>query len=78
LFALNAEYYFGDKGCLEAIDRFTRQPDQFSRRLQGVLALPKANPCELESAVHQMHVLWKEVVDLSEGRYVAKSDLSTR
>ncbi len=65
LFALNAEYYFGDKGCLEAIKQFPRQPDQFSRRLEDVLALRMAKPAELESAVHQMQVLWKEVVDLT-------------
>ena len=42
LFALNSEYYFGDKGSMEAIERFQLQPDQFSKRLQGVLALPMA------------------------------------
>jgi hypothetical protein len=77
LFALNAEYYFGDKGALEATGRFTRQPDQFSRRLQGVLALPKSNPRELQSAVHQMRTLWNEVVQLTEGTYVTKFNLSS-
>jgi hypothetical protein len=72
LFALNAEYYFGDKGALETIDHFTLKPDRFSRRLQSILALPTADPCELESAVHLMHILWKEVVDLTEGRYVER------
>ena len=66
------EYYLGDKGALETIDHFTRKPDRFSRRLQNILALPTANPCELESAVHQMHILWKEVVDLTDGRYVER------
>jgi hypothetical protein len=72
LFALNAEYYFGDKGALEAIDHFIRQPDQFRGRLQAILALPMANPGQLESAVGQMRVLWKEVVDLTEGRYTKR------
>lgn len=71
-----AEYYFGDKGSLEAIDLFNRQPHRFSARLQGVLALPTANPRELESAVHEMQVLWKEVVDLTEGGYAPKFDLA--
>jgi hypothetical protein len=65
LFALNAEYYFGDKGCLEAIKQFARQPNQFSRRLEDVLALRMANSAELEAAVLQMQVLWKEVADLT-------------
>ena len=72
LFALNSEYYFGDKGSVEAIDRFSRQPEQFSTRLQGVLALQMATPGELKSATRQMHNLWKDVVELTEGRYVAK------
>ena len=76
LFALNAEYYFGDKGALSAIDRFTRQPEQFCKRLQGALALPNTNPRELLSAVHQMRVLWTEIVFLTEGNYVANFDLS--
>jgi predicted nucleotidyltransferase len=76
LFAINAEYYFGDKGAMEALDRFARQPDKFCRRLQDVLACPKTSPKELEPAVHQMRSLWREVVDLTEGRYNAKFDLS--
>jgi hypothetical protein len=46
LFALNAEYYFGDKGCLEATKQFARQPNHFSRRLEEVLALRIANPAD--------------------------------
>jgi hypothetical protein len=76
LFALNLEYYFGDKGSVEATGQFSRQPDQFSTRLQGVLALQMATPDELKSATRQMHNLWKEVVELTEGRYVAKYELA--
>jgi hypothetical protein len=72
LFALNSEYYFGDKGSVETTDRFDRRPEQFSTRLQGVLALQMATPNELKFATHQMRNLWKEVVALAEGRYVAK------
>jgi Nucleotidyltransferase domain len=72
LFALNGEYYFGDKGSMEAIERFAVQPDQFSSRLQGVLALSMATPRELRCARHQMQVLWKEVVHLTEGGYHPK------
>jgi hypothetical protein len=72
----NLEYYLGDKGSVEAIDRFNRQPEQFSARLQGALTLQMATPSELKSATHQMYNLWKEVVGLTEGRYVAKYDLA--
>jgi hypothetical protein len=72
IFAINSEYYFGDKGSMEAIEGFKLQPDQFSKRLQGVLALPMANAGELQSAHRQMRALWKEVVNLTEGRYVSR------
>jgi len=75
LFALNGEYYFGDKGSMEASERFAAQPDQFSRRLQGVLALSMATPSELLSALQEMQILWKEVVHLTEGRYRPKFEL---
>jgi hypothetical protein len=74
LFAMNAKYYFGDKGCLEAIKQFARQPNQFSRRLENILALRMANPAELESAVRQMQVLWQEVADLPTFPLRIKSD----
>jgi nucleotidyltransferase-like protein len=72
LFALNLEYYFGDKGSVEAIDQFSVQPKQFSTRLPGVLALQMATPDELKSATHEMHHLWQEVVELTGGSYVAR------
>jgi hypothetical protein len=75
LFAVNAEYYFGDKGSMEAIERFAAQPDQFSRRLQGVLALSMTAPRELQYALQEMQILWKEVVHLTEGRYRPRFEL---
>jgi hypothetical protein len=72
LFALNAEYYFGDKGALEAIERFPKQPKQFPPRLQHVLALPRTAPSQLEAAVCRMHKLWHEVVSLTEGKYAPR------
>jgi hypothetical protein len=44
LFALNSEYYFGDKGSLEAVDRFPLQPLGLSGRLQELLAAPMRTP----------------------------------
>jgi hypothetical protein len=72
LFALNAEYYFGDKGALETIDRFPRQPKQFSARLQRVLATPGTTPSQLEGAVCEIHKLWQETVNLTEGKYAPR------
>src|SRR5215469_9422937 len=76
LFALNAEYYFGDKGALEAIDRFPKQPKQFSARLQHGLATPGTTPSQLEGAVCEMHKLWLEAMSLTEGKYAPRFHLN--
>jgi hypothetical protein len=76
LFALNSEYYFGDKGALEASDRFGKQPTQFSARLQSALACPLAEAPQLASAVRILEDLWQEVVNLTGGSYTPKFGLS--
>jgi hypothetical protein len=76
LFALNLEYYFGDKGNMGAIGGFSRQPELFSDRLQETLALRMASSGELKSATRQVYVLWKEVAGLTGGRYLAKYELA--
>lgn len=40
LFALNEEYYFGDKGALPAIDQFPKGPEAFSAQIETILAHP--------------------------------------
>jgi Nucleotidyltransferase domain len=72
LFALNAEYYFGDKGSVEASDRFGKRPAQFPARLQSALASPLAEPPQLEFAVQTLEDLWHEVVNLTGGSYTPK------
>jgi hypothetical protein len=72
LFALNVEYYFGDKGVLEAVDRFPLQPRGFSNRLQDLLAIQTQTQLDLKFATLQIQTLWKETVSLAEGRYVPK------
>ena len=49
LFALNAEYYFGDKVSLEAVSRFPLQPQYFSNRLQQLFAMPMRTQPTLSS-----------------------------
>jgi len=75
LFALNAEYYFGDKGAVEASHRFGKRPAQFAVRLQSALASPLAEPPQLEFAVETLEDLWHEVVNLTGGSYTPKFDL---
>ena len=76
LFALNGQYYFGDKGAVEASDHFGKQPTQFPARLQDALASPLPESPQLESAVRILEDLWREVVDLTEGSYTPKFGLS--
>jgi hypothetical protein len=75
LFALNSEYYFGDKGILEAIDRFPLQPQSFSKRLQQFLAMPMRTELDLKFATQQIQTLWKETVGFAEGGYIPKFGL---
>jgi len=76
LFALNVEYYFGDKGSMEAVDRFPLQPRGFSNRLRELLVMPMRTQLDLKFATQQMQTLWKETVDLAEGRYIPKFSLT--
>jgi hypothetical protein len=75
LFVLNIEYYFGDKGSLEAVDRFPLQPQGFSKRLQELLAMPMRTQLDLKFATLQIQTLWRETVGLAEGRYIPKFGL---
>src|SRR5271165_4171486 len=75
LFALNGEYYFGDKGAVEASVHFGKQPTQFPARLQNALASPLPESPQLKSAVRILEDLWHEVVDLTGGSYTPKFGL---
>jgi Nucleotidyltransferase domain len=75
LFALNGEYYFGDKGSLEAVGRFPLRPRGFSNRLQELLAMPMQTELDLKFATRQIQTLWKETVSLTEGGYIPKFGL---
>jgi hypothetical protein len=75
MFALNVEYYFGDKGSLEAVDRFALQPRCFSKRLRELLAMPMRTELDLKFATQEIQALWKETVGLTEGWYMPKFGL---
>ena len=75
LFALNAEYYFGDKGSLESLDQLANKPQQFSARLRQILSTPFHNREELRRATINMQTLWKQVVEIAGDRYTPKFGL---
>jgi hypothetical protein len=77
LFALNAEYFFGDKGSLEAVDRFSLCPSDFSNRLRELLALPMRTQLDLKFATGQIQILWKETVHLTGNRYAPMFGLTS-
>ena len=75
LFALNTEFYFGDKGSLEAAARFALQPRDFSKRLRELLAMPMQRQVNLKSATLQIQALWEATVALVEGRFIPRFGL---
>ena len=75
LFALNAEYYFGDKGSLESLDQLANKPQNFAARLRQILGMPFQNRQELQRATVHMQTLWKQVVEISGNRYTPKFGL---
>jgi hypothetical protein len=73
---LTSNTFFGDKGSLEAVDRFSLCPQDFSNRLRGLLALPMRTRLELQFATQQVQILWKETVHLVGVQYVPKFGLT--
>lgn len=73
LFALNAEYYFGDKGALEASTDFPGNLLNFPGGFKGCSRFRREIRASWSPPFAKMHVLWKEVADLTEGRYTPKS-----
>jgi len=72
LFALNVEYCFGDKGSLEAVDRFPIQPS-FFRPAPGITGDAEANTArpQIRHAADS-----DAMVGLAEGRYIPKFGLT--
>ena len=75
LFALNAKFYFGDKGSLESLDQLANKPQHFAARLRQILSMPFQNRQELQRATVHMQMLWKQVVEISGNRYTPKFGL---
>ncbi len=75
LFALNKEYYFGDKGCLEAIDRFPIKPGAYYHRVTKSLTFTSASENEFKNATKHFQLLWEEIITLAEGRYTPRFGL---
>jgi hypothetical protein len=76
LFALNAEYYFGDKGSLESLDQLAKKPRNFSVHVRQILSMPFDNRHDLQRATINMQTLWKQVVEIAGDRYTPKFGLN--
>jgi hypothetical protein len=76
VFALNAEYYFGDKGSLESLDQLANKPQNFSTQLRQILSMPLKDRQDLQRATVNMQTLWKQVVAIAGNRYTPKFGLN--
>ncbi len=69
LFALNREYFVGDKYACQLIERFKLRPKDFSSRAERVLSDCGKKPAQLSKSTGQMSALWGETVELTNGAY---------
>jgi hypothetical protein len=75
LFALNDEYFVGEKYANRLIDQFKRRPRDFTSRLARVLSNPGADPKQLHESTELLSGLWRETIELTAGAYRRRFDL---
>ena len=75
VFALNAEYYFGDKGSLDSLDQLAK-PQNFSTQLRQIFSMPLKDRQDLQRATVNMQTLWKQIVAIAGNRYTPKFGLN--
>jgi predicted nucleotidyltransferase len=76
LFALNDEYFVGDKYAGRLLEEFALRPRDFTPRLARVLSNPGGDPTELRRSSELLRALWLETVALTAGTYKPRFDLS--
>ena len=64
LFAANEQYYFGDKGALSEIDRFSKFPREFGSQIESVFAAPGLDPEQLTASVRVFEAIRQSVADV--------------
>jgi hypothetical protein len=72
LFALNEQYFLGDKRVTEVMAAFRILPPGYVQQIRKVLACPGSTKRALASSVAQMESAWRSVVVLTGGAYRPK------
>ena len=75
LFALNREYFIGDKYACRLIEQFKLRPRDFSARMERVLSDCGKKPAQLSKSTEQLSALWHETVELAGAAYKPSSPL---
>lgn len=69
LFALNDEYFIGDKRASSLIERMEQHPKNYEQRMFSILANPGRTAELLRRCFDSLAQVWHEVVDLAAGLY---------
>ncbi len=75
LFALNEVYFIRDKQVINAIDRFSFRPDDYSKKVEAILAYPGSTAEELERSTAALTAVWRAVASLPGVNYTPKFNL---
>jgi hypothetical protein len=75
LFALNEEYFISDKYANRLVGQFAARPPDFNARLASVLSCPGGDAAHLRRSFESMRTLWREIVELTPGKYTPRYDL---
>ncbi|MFN5170790.1 MAG: nucleotidyltransferase domain-containing protein [Cyclobacteriaceae bacterium] len=66
LFALNEVYPMGDKRAVEIIEQLANRPANFRGRVEAILCCDRTS---LEENVRFLHLLFRDTVELANGKY---------
>lgn len=72
LFAMNREYFVGDKYTNRLIDQFSARPRDFTSRLASILAHCGGDTPGLRRSTEALTSLWLEIVGLTAGAYLPR------
>ena len=75
LFALNEVYFIRDKKVFNVIDQLTLRPDEYSKKVEAILAHPGSSAAELEQSTFALTEVWRAVTSLPGVNYIPKFNL---
>lgn len=75
LFALNEVYFIRDKKVFNVIDQFSLRPDEYTKKVEAILAHPGSSVVELERSTAALTAVWRTVTSLPGVNYIPKFNL---